>query len=431
MTNDWSQRGIRRAKTGALAVIILAFGGFGGWSATAPMSGAVIAPGVVKVLTNRKAVQHREGGIIKEILVSDGDRVTVGAVVIRLDATRARNSHNLLRARRDHILATIARLQAELRGDKAMADPNGAEMNETERNGMLKHQRELLTARLQMLASSEAMIDEKVEQLKQEIVGLESKVSEQTYQIKSIGGEIDDLQALYTKGLTPRSRLLELQRKAAQLRGQRAEAKARIGASRRSMAEAKQQQSRTRAEFHERANRELNESQRQLHEIIEQLESAAHSLAQSEIRATASGIIVGLAVHTVGGVITPGDTLLEILPEAETLVIESEIQVKDIDLVYKGQPVDIQFVSSRARSLEKHVGKLAYVSADSMHDEKTGRSFFIARAEIDKNTIDPEMAEIVQPGLAAELFIKSKARTPLQYLVSPLQESIARAWREN
>ena len=188
-----------------------------------------------------------------------------------------------------------------------------------------------------MLASSEAMVDEKIGQLGQEVVGLEAKVKEQSFQITSIGGEIDDLKKLYKKGLTPRSRLLELQRKAAQLRGQRAEAQAGIGAARRSMAEARQQRSRIRAEFHERANRELNESQRQLHEIIEQLDSAAHSLAQSEIRATASGIVVGLNNHTVGGVVAPGDTLLEILPEAESLVVEAEIEVKDIDLVHQGR----------------------------------------------------------------------------------------------
>lgn len=431
MKSDWRNEGIRRAKVSALVVVILAFGGFGGWAATAPISGAVIAPGTVKVLSNRKAVQHREGGIVKEILVRDGDRVTNGDVILKLDATRARNSHNLLASRRDHVQATIARLQAELAGRPDLVVSDEAGTGRTIGADKLKHQQELLTARLQMLASSEAMIDEKIGQLGQEVIGLEAKVKEQSFQITSIGGEIDDLKKLYKKGLTPRSRLLELQRKAAQLRGQRAEAKAGIGAARRSMAEARQQRSRIRAEFHERANRELNESQRQLHEIIEQLDSAAHSLAQSEIRATASGIVVGLSVHTVGGVIAPGDMLLEILPETESLVVEAEIEVKDIDLVRQGQDVDIQFVSSQARSMNKLVGQLTYLSADALHDEKTGRSFFIARARIDKTAMAPDLAKIIQPGLGADLFIRTSSRTPLQYLVTPLQESLERAWREN
>lgn len=431
MTNNWNKKNIVRAKVGALAVIVLAFGGFGGWAATAPISGAVIASGVVKVLSNRKAVQHREGGIISEILVRDGDRVSIGDVVVRLDATRARNSHDLLRSRRDHILTTIARLQAELQMKPDLVSPKSVDRQDPAFTEKLENQRKLLSARLKMLTSSQAMITEQMEQLNTEVTGLEAKAAEQTFQITSITEEVGDLQTLFDKGLTPRARLSELQREAADLRGRRAEVMARIGAARRSIAEAMQQRSRIEAEFHERANRELSESQRQLSEIIEQLESAAHSLAHSEIRATASGIVVGLAVHTEGGIITPADVLLEILPEEENLVVEAQIEVKDIDLVRPGQPVDIQFVSSKARQMDKLSTELTYVSADSLREEKTGRSFFVARARLESAEMDQELAGIVQPGLAADLFIKTDARTPLQYLVAPLKDSVSRAWRED
>ena len=431
MSTNWNRKNIARAKIGALAVIVLAFGGFGGWAATAPITGAVIASGVVKVLSNRKAVQHREGGIISEILVRDGDRVAIGDVVIRLDATRAQNSYNLLRSRRDHVLTTIARLRAELQLKSELISPEKVDRDDPAFTEKLENQQKLLSARLKMLTSSQAMIAEQMAQLNTEVEGLEAKAAEQTFQILSISKEVADLQALFDKGLTPRARLSELEREAADLRGRRAEVTARIGAARRSIAEAMQQQSRIEAEYHERANRELSESQRQLSEIIEQLESAAHSLAHSEIRATASGVVVGLAVHTEGGIITPADVLLEILPERENLVVEAQIEVKDIDLIRPGQPVDVQFVSSKARLLDKYSAKLTYVSADSLQEPKTGHSFFIARARLNSDDMNEELAKIVQPGLAADLFIKTDARTPLQYLMAPLKDSVSRAWRED
>lgn len=426
----WHQNGLRRAKTGALAVILIVFVGFGGWSATAPIAGAVIAPGKVKVLSNRKAVQHEEGGIVEAILVHDGDRVQTGDIVIRLDATRARNSHNLLVARRDHFLASIARLRAELRGDGDLVLSGGAAAASETMAEMVESQRELLNARVQMLASSKAMIDEQIEQMKQEVHGLETKIEEKAFQIASITSEIEDLEQLFRERLTPRSRLLALQREAAELRSERAEAVARIGAIRRSMAEASQERSRTRAEFHERANRELNEAQAELNEVIEQLDSAAHSLAHSEIRATADGVVVGLAVHTVGGVIAPGDTLLEILPAEESLVVEARIRLNDIDLVSEGQPVDIRFLSSTASMLDDLPAQLTYVSADSLYDERADESYFIARARLDNAAREPELARLLQPGLAAEMFITTGERTPLEYLAQPLRESLSRAWRE-
>lgn len=432
MNTDWNNRGIKRARFGAIAVMVLAFGGFGIWSATASISGAVIASGNVKVLKNRKSVQHNEGGIVEEILVSDGDVVSTGQVIIRLDATRARNSYNLLRSRRNHILATISRLEAELKLEETLRMPDL--VNAADRDLILEqfeNQTPLLIARLQLIRSSDEMVDEQIGQLKQQSEGLRSKVSSLEYQISSMTKESEDLEMLFEKGLTPRSKMLGLQREIANLEGQRAEASSEIGIVKRSIAEANQNRSRIRAEFHERANSELTESQRQLNEITEQMESAAHGLALSEIRATSSGIVVGLAVNTVGGIIAPGQILLEILPEEQGLLVEAKIDVKDIDLIHLGQTVDIKFVSSKARSLDNFSSQLTYVSADSLYDEQTGMSYFLVRSELDEMNMDPELRKIIQPGLSAEVFVNTGARTPLQYLVKPLEESIARAWKES
>lgn len=429
MHDNWNFLAIRRIKTSAAAVIAFAFLGFGGWAATASISGAVISEGVFKVISNRKAVQHREGGTVKEILVEDGDRVSTGDIVIRLDATRARNSHNLLQSRRNHILASIARLQAELAGETEMVAPDWPGGDRAAFDKTVANQKRLLESRLQMLASSEAMTGEQIAQLNQEVTGLKAKVREQDFQITSIGDEISDLQALFDKGLTPRARLLELKREAAKLRGNRAEATARIGAARRSMAEARQQLAKLRAEFQERANSELNENQRLLNEVSEQLESAAHTLAHSDVRATASGIVVGLSVHTEGGVIAPGDVLMEIVPETVELLVETRIEVASIDNVHRGQEVDVQLVSAKARNLDKLRGRIVYVSADSLYDDKTGRTYFVARAALD-GTVPERAREIMQPGLAANVFVRTDARTPLAYLLEPLKDSVSRAWRE-
>lgn len=431
MNTDWNRRGINRARFGAIAVLALAFGGFGIWSATASLSGAVIAPGNVKVLKNRKSVQHNVGGIVEEILVSDGDAVSIGEIVIRLDATRDRNSYNLLKNRRNHTLATISRLEAELKLEDTLRLPDVSAEDRDQILQQFNNQTPLLIARLQLIQSSEEMIDEQIGQLRQQADGLKSKVAAYEYQIDSMKTETQDLEMLLKKGLTSRSKLLELQRETASLEGLRAETHAEIGIAKRSIAEANQNRSRLRAEFHERANSELTESQRQLNEIIEQMETAAHSLALSEIRATSAGIVVGLAVHTVGGIIAPGQVLLEILPEQQGLLVEARIDVKDIDQVHMGQTVDIKFVSSKSRSLDNFSTKLTYVSADSLFDEQIGQSYFLVRAELNEQHMDAELREIIQPGLSAELFINTGARTPLQYLVKPLEDSISRAWKES
>lgn len=431
MDSDWNNKGIKRAKLGAIIVLVLAFGGFGIWSATASISGSVIASGSVKVLKNRKSVQHNEGGIVEEILVSDGDVVTSGQVIIRLDATRARNSFDLLKNRKNHILATISRLEAELRLEDKMTMPKSSLEDQHQIIQQIQNQTPLLVARLQMIHSSEEMIDEQIAQMGQQTEGLKSKVTALEYQIESMKNESQDLEMLFKKGLTSRTKLLELQRETANLEGLHAETGSQIGSVKRSIAEANQNRSRIKAEFHERANSELTESQRQLNEIIEQMETAAHSLALSEIRATAAGIVVGLSVHTVGGIIAPGELLLEILPEEQGLLVEAKVEVKDIDLVHMGQTVDLKFVSSKARSLDNFSSKLTYVSADSLFDEQIGKSYFLVRAELNENEMDKELLSIIQPGLSAEVFINTGARTPLQYLVKPLEDSISRAWKES
>lgn len=431
MDSDWNTKGIKRAKLGTIIVLALSFGGFGIWSATASISGSVIASGSVKVLKNRKSVQHNEGGIVEEILVSDGDDVSSGQVIIRLDATRARNSFNLLKNRKNHILATISRLEAELRLEDELPVPDPSIEDHRQIVQQLQNQTPLLVARLQMIHSSEEMIDEQIAQMRQQTEGLKSKVSALEYQINSMKTETQDLEMLFKKGLTSRSKLLELQRETASLEGLHAETGAQIGSVKRSIAEANQNRSRIIAEFHERANSELTESQRQLNEIIEQMETAAHSLALSEIRATSAGIVVGLSVHTVGGIIAPGELLLEILPEEQGLLVEAKVEVKDIDLVHIGQTVDLKFVSSKARSLDNFSTNLTYVSADSLFDEQIGKSYFLVRAELHEEDMDEELLSIIQPGLSAEVFINTGARTPLQYLVKPLEDSISRAWKES
>ncbi len=348
MENEWNIKGIKRARTGSIFVLVTAFIGFGGWAATASITGSVIAAGSVKVEKNKKSVQHNEGGIVHEILVSDGDTVSVGDVLIRLDATRARNSFNLLQKRHSHVIATIARLRAELQMKKTLSLPQAAIANSIDDDEHFENQQELLEARLRLLKSSRSIIKEQIGRLKQEVIGLKEKVKEQIFQITSLEEEADDLTGLLEKGLTSRTRLLEFQREMANLRGMRAESLASIASAERSIAESIQSQNRLMAEFHERANTELSDHQSKLSDIIEQMESAAHSLALAEIRATASGIVVGLNVHTVGGVIAPGETLLEILPAKQNLMVEAKIEVKDVDLVFKGQPVDIQFVSSKS-----------------------------------------------------------------------------------
>ncbi len=414
------------------AVLIVTIGGFGSWAGTAPLSSAVIAEGSVKVDTNRKKVQHLEGGIVDELLVRNGDRVAVGDVLVRLDRTRAEASATIYGGKLDAARAGLARLTAERDGQAQLQFPpdlversNDAAVRQT-----LEGERRMFQARRETLAGQVQMAEERIGQLGEEIIGLQSQVSAKKRQISLIKKELVDLKDLLARGLTPRARVLALEREAARLEGERGEHIAGIARAKRTISESRMEIMQLETAFREQVVAELRERQDEVYDLAERVEAARFTLAQTEIAATEDGIVVGLDVHTVGGVIKPGDTLMEIVPLEDRLIVEARVRPQDVDEVQLGLQADVNFVGFSQRTTPKASGEVIYQSADALTDPKTGESHFLVRVAVPETEVARLGTLDLQPGMPAQVLIQTGRRTPFEYLLRPIKDSMAVAWRE-
>lgn len=423
----------RGAIIGGLIVLLVTFGGFGTWAAVAQLSSAVVTKGTVKVLSNRKKIQHLEGGIVKSILVKNGDMVEEGDVLLRLDKTQAEARADIINGRYYTVRAAIARLQAErddadevtfsddmerLREDAAVAETF---------DGQIK----LFEARRKTLDGELDLLRERVGQLEEEIHGLEAEVKSRSRQINLVKDELKGLRELHKKGYAPRTRILALEREAARLRGERGAQKAQIARARRLIGETKLKIIQTKQSYQERVITELRELQSQIMDLQERKHAADVWLTRTDIRATSHGVIVGMNVHAAGQVVQPGETILEIVPSDDVLIVEAPVRPLDRDDVLIGLPADVAFTGFSRRTTPKLKGEVVYVSADSLVDEQTGASYYVVRIAVSDEEVKRLGKRKLQPGMPADVFIKTGARTPFNYLIKPLTDSLSHAWRES
>ncbi len=413
-------------------VVFGALGGFGAWSAFANLSSAVVAQGTVKVYSNRKKVQTLEGGVVTELAVKNGNRVEVGDILVTLDRTRAAASHSIMQSNYDTSQAVVARLRAERDGLEEIAYPEG--LAERLRDGSAREiiaaQEKLFAVRRVALVGQIDIVRERIGQLEEEIQGLNAQVRSNTEQLNLIEEELSGLRELYKKGYTTRTRILSLEREAAHLGGDRGEHLAAIAQSRRLIGEARLEIVQIRKNFNEEVVTELQQKESELFDLEERLNATNYSLEQTQITATAKGVVVGLAVHTVGGVLQPGETLLEIVPENDLLIVEAKVLPVDIDNIQIGLGADIQFTAFSQRTTPKLHGDVIYVSADSLIDPDTKAPFFVARIAVPDEEVARLNGKSLQPGMPADVLIITGERTPMNYLVKPIKESMDKAWRE-
>ncbi len=415
-------------------IVVFMFGGFSAWAALAPLNSAVIAPGTVKVFSSRKKIQHLEGGIVAEILVSDGDEVEQGQVLVRLDETRAIADRRRVQTQYDQARAAVARLTAERDGadeitfPKDMLERMDSESNVAEAiNGQIK----LFQARRASIDGQVSMVSERINQLNEEIVGLKSQVSAKSEQMSLLESELEGLRELHEKGYAPRTRILALERAGAELRGERGSHVARMAQARVLIGEAQLEMLQVKKNAQEQIVAELRERQTEAFDFAETLEKAAFTLEHIEIRSPEKGVVVNKQVNSAGQVIAPGEVVLELVPADDTLIIEARVFPSDIDNVYEGLRADVQLTAFSQRTTPRLVGELTYVAADALMDERTGMPYYTANISV----TDEEVARLgadrkLQPGMLAEVFIQTGARTPFDYLIEPIQESMSRAWRE-
>ena len=421
----------RGAILAGLAVILVGFGGFTAWAALAPIAGAVLAPGTIIVDTQRKEIQHLDGGIVKRVLVRDGDHVRQDQLLVHLDDTEPKASLSILQGEYDAARAREARLSAESRdADRIVfSDDLLARRAVPKIAEMLDGQRTLFAARRSSRSGQNAILKQRVEQLAKAIAGMEAQEASKRRQAELIQDELSGVRRLYDRGYAEKTRLRALEREAERLQGERGAHLADIARSRAAIGEANLQILQTAKDFQEKVLAELREVQARRFDLEQRLAAARAVLARVEVRAPVDGIVVGLKLHTESGVVRPGDTLLEIVPDADRLIVEARVQPTDIDQIALGQRTDIQMTAFRSRATPILVGGLTYVSADALTDERTDQPYYLVRVEVSEQ----EVARIrgrLHPGMPAQVMIKTDARTPLRYLTEPMTDYLRAAWRE-
>ena len=425
---------LRRPVRAGVLVIVLFFGGSGWWAASAPLAGAAIAPGVISPDGSRRVVQHLEGGIIREILVSDGSRVRAGDPLIVLEDVQARAGFDALEARFHTLAATQARLLAEQSAAASVSFPAWlieATSNDPTALEAMVAQRALFDTRAKALEDRKDILRRRMEQLREEIAGLEAQILADSRQIALIDEEIQDVEQLYRKGLERKSRLLALQRARTDIHGNRAERRARIARAQQAIGETELQIIAQDTAQLEAVNEEASQIQVELAEVEQRLAASRDVLQRTLISAPVDGTVVALRFRTPGGVVRPGEPVLEIVPDNEELLIDARLSPMDIDVVRAGLPARVVLPAFQQRHMPQIAGRVRQVSPDAIADAQTGQRFFAVRVEIDRDRLAALAPAIeLTPGMPAEVYITTGERTALDYLLGPLYDSLRRAWRE-
>ena len=413
-------------------VIAACFFGVGAWGGMAPLNSAAIAPGTVIVDTYRKTVQHLEGGIVREILVKDGDVVHAGDVLVRLDDTKARTNLDALQSRYYAALAHEARLIAERDGRAEIEF--SAELLSAKHPAATeatRGQKRIFEARRQWLDGQLAILEQQIAQSRQEIAALQAQVKSETRQLELIAEEAEGVQSLVNKGLERKPRLLALQRTSEEINGHRGEHLALVARAEQRIGEAELQMSDLKNKRIDEIARELRDTQSEIFELRERMLAAQDVLDRIDIRAPRDGVVVKQRIHTTGGVIGAGEAILDLVPQREQLLIEARVRMDDIDVVHVGLPAQIRLIAYRQRWTPSVEGTVQTVSADRLQDDRTGEAFFIARIELAPDALSKLPDITLYPGMPAEVMIETGARTALDYMLSPITESLVRAFRES
>lgn len=426
----WSARG--SILIGFFALFVL-FGGFGVWAWGARIAGAVVASGQVEVQQHRQIVQHPDGGVVDEILVRDGQTVTAGQPLIRLDGSLLRTELAIVEGQYFELLSRRGRLAAERGDDTTLTFPEelveAAKTNADARD-LMAGQEDLFRATLNTLTQSLDQLDKQIDQIQSQIVGIDAQKDALAKQRILIGEELTDAETLLKKGLAQAPRVLALQRNAAALDGQLGELTSSRAQAEIKITEIGIERLRQSAGRREKAEVELRDVGYRTLELAERRRSLTEQIARLEIRAPVAGIVHQMQITTPRSVIRPAEPVMYLIPQDRPLVIAARIAPINIDEVRVGQPVVLRFSAFSSRTTPEIDGVLEQVSADSVIDEATKLPYY--RAEV---TISPDqLAKLGQlsllPGMPVEVYVQTGERSPLAYLLKPLSDYFTRAFRE-
>jgi HlyD family secretion protein len=423
---------MRRNLLAAAVVVFVLVVGVGGWGATAVISGAVVASGSLVVDSNVKKVQHPTGGIVGELRVRDGDHVHAGDVVVRLDETVTRANLAIVSKGLDELMARKARLEAERDGWETIVFPAQlvSAANDPERAAVMDSERKLFNLRKTARTGQKAQLRERIAQLQEEISGLTAQQNSKSKEIALVERELAGVRDLWNKNLVQLSRLTALEREAARLDGERGQLVAAAAQAKGKIAETAQQILQIDQDLASEVAKELREVDGKIGEFIERKITAEDQLKRIDIRSPQDGTVFQLAVHTVGGVITAGDPIMLIVPEADNLSVEVKVNPQDIDQLLLNQKATLRFSAFNARSTPEIEGVVTRISADTSTDQRTGQSYYTVRISLPPEQVQ-HLGEVkLLPGMPVEAFVQTGDRTMLSYLMKPLHDQIARAFRE-
>lgn len=418
---------------GAVALSVL-LGGFGTWAAFTPISGAVIAPGRIEVEQNRQVVQHPDGGVVAGIAVTEGDRVTVGEVLLRLDATELRSRLAIIDNQLAELIARRARLEAERDGeDRLHTDPLLVALAAANPGtaALVRGQQALLDARAETIAARIDQMAKRRDQIADQIAGIMAQRTALARQRDLIARELAAQQSLLDRGLAQASRVLGLQRESARLDGLMGELAAQKAQAEGRITEIGIETLGLRSSRREEAITTLRDLQFREMDLREQRRALRGQMDRLEITAPVAGVVHDLRVFAPRSVIRPAEPLLYIIPQDRPLVIDARVDAIHIDKVFIGQGVTLRFAALDQRSTPELTGRVVRLSADAFEDETTRTPYYRAGIILGEGQIArlPDEVTLV-PGMPVETFIRTTDRTPLAYLAKPFTDYLARALRE-
>jgi HlyD family secretion protein len=431
--DEWQtlKRSIRsHLLVGGLGFLTLT-GLLGGWAVGTEIVGAVIAQGSLVVETSLKKVQHPVGGVVSELMVRDGDRVKAGDIVMRIDATMTRANLAIIVKSLDQFTARKARLESERDRAGKVVFPKALldRSNDTDIVAMLDAEQRLFETRSAVRESKKRQLEQRVRQLRDEIAGMEAERAANFREQGMVDEELIRFRSLHERGLMEKSRLSTLERQATDIDGDIGRLMAGIAGVEAKISETALQILQIDEQWSEEVGSDLREMDARIGEYVERRVAAEDQLKRVDILAPQDGVVHQLAVHTVGGVIAPGEQIMMIVPEVDKLVVEAKVAPQDIDQIYYGQATNLRFSAFNQKTTPEITGTVERISADVTVDQRTGASYYLVRVATSQEQIKRLGEFHLMPGMPVEAFITTGERSVLSYFLKPLMDQASRSFR--
>jgi HlyD family secretion protein len=432
MSGSTTDRSLRRYQSVGYLSVFAIVGVIGTWSLTTSLNGAVIAPATIIAETNSKRVQQKDGGVVRKILVRDGQRVEEGQELIILDDTETRAELGIIEALLIEELAKKSRLEAQRDEQATVTFPSEIEerRSDPEVAKVLVGQEKLHAARLASVKGKLEQLDQQVGQISEQVQGFTAQIASKDRQIELIKTELVDLRDLLAKGLMQNARVLAMQREEARLEGERGELIGQRAAANSRSSEIKMQILQLREDVLSQTLLDLRDADGRISELRERRLASKARLERMVVKAPITGSIYQLMVHTEGGVITPAEPLMMIVPEGDELVLQAQISPQSIEQVHEGQKAHVRFPAFSSRTTPELSAEVFSVAGDVTRVNNETPPFYDVRLRIPREQLALLDGKALKPGMPAEAFIQTESRTPFSYLTKPLRDQIAHAWRE-